>query len=470
MLVLTTPSPLRQQLLLALCVLIACLLSIASRPAGYSAAVWLSNALLIGLLLRNPPLARLPGTWLLAFAAYCAADLLVGSSWAITLGLNTANLCAVAAGWYYFSRPRSAVLGLRRQRAIVQLIAGSLLAAAVGAVPGSLISHWAFHTPLWETLLMWLSSELYDMLLVLPLLLVAPRGWFWQWQPRQLLAAMPSHSITPLLALIVSEAVATALNGPGVLGFSVPALIWCALAYGVFPTTVLNFLLCTWKTVVIAQGTLNFLPDELPAVASFRIGIALISLAPLAVALTDRMRTQTLARLQQTVNYDDLTGALSRRTLMERGHQYLRHLASKNAPAVVLLLDLDHFKRINDTHGHAQGDAVLRAFAAQVRAQLRPEDLFGRIGGEEFVLLLPRTSAAQALQVIARLRAQLRAQPLQLPTGESLIVAFSAGLRSATPVATDDDLEHLLSQADTALYQAKAAGRDRVHSYETASG
>ena len=448
--------------------LLACLLSIASRPAGYSAAVWLTNALLIGLLLRNPGLARRPLTWLLAFAAYCAADRLTGSSWPVTLGMNASNMLGVATGWWLLQGPGRGVLGFTHQRALLIFIAGSSAAALASALPGALVSQWMFATPAWQNFVMWLSSELYNLLLLLPPMLAAPRGWPWQWPWRQLFAAMPSRSAAPLLALLASEMLATLIGGPGMLGFSVPALIWCAMAYGIFPTTLLNLLLCTWKTAVVALGALHFGLDQWVAVTSFRIGIALLTLAPLAVAIIDRMRSQALQQLQQAVDYDDLTGALSRRTLLQRSHRQLRRISREGASVAILLLDLDHFKQINDRHGHAQGDAVLRAFAALVRAQLRPDDLFGRTGGEEFVLFLPRTTDTQALQVIDRLRAQLRAHPLALPSGASLHITFSAGLRSAAPPLPEEHLEQLLSQADAALYQAKAAGRDQVCCFQLA--
>ena len=458
----------RDQLLLAASVFAACLIGIASRPAGYSASVWVSNALLIGLLLRNPALARRPATWLLALAAYLAADLATGARGQVALAMNACNLAGVAAGWRFLAREGQAVLGFTRQRSVLQLLAGCAVAALASALPGAVVTQHLFATRLETAFLMWLSSEAYNLLLILPVVLAAPQGWFWQWDLRRLPAGLPSRSPWPLLALLASEALASAIDGPGVLGFSVPALVWCAMAYGIFPTTLLNLLLCSWKTAVFALGAFSFVPDQLAAVASFRIGIALLSLAPLAVAVSQQLRTQTLARLQRAVHYDDLTGALSRPTLMERATRQIQRLQHEGAPVSVLLIDLDHFKQINDRHGHAQGDAVLRDFSALVQSQLRPDDLFGRVGGEEFALILPRTSAAQAHAVAERLRVLLRQSPMPLPSGAELALTFSAGLRSAEPPTPQDSLEQLLAQADAALYQAKAEGRDQLRGYRAA--
>lgn len=461
-------SLLREQGLLAASVFLASLLGIATRPADYSAAVWFSNALLLGLLLRNPESARQPTTWLYAYAAFCAADAVTGSPWSVTLGLNMANMIGVLFGWRYLVGHATVTLGFKHQRAVLHLCVASVVATLGGAVPGALVSQWAFGTPVWQAFLMWLSSELFDMLLILPLVLAAPRGWIWQWKPASLLRPLRRGSVAPLLALAVSEALTYAVNGPGTLGFSVPALVWCAMSYGVFPITVLSLLVSISKVIAMASGPISFIPDQLSTVVSFRIGVALLSLAPLAVAVAHRLRSQALYRLQRAVNHDYLTGALSRRALMERGNRQLQRLHQQGAAAVVVLLDLDHFKHINDRFGHAQGDAVLQQFAALVQRNLRPEDLFGRIGGEEFVLVLPRATTEQATQVAERLRGQLAEYRFVVDGSGDLHVTLSAGLRSAAPVGPEDTLERLLAHADAALYQAKSAGRNRVQRYAPA--
>jgi diguanylate cyclase (GGDEF)-like protein len=116
-----------------------------------------------------------------------------------------------------------------------------------------------------------------------------------------------------------------------------------------------------------------------------------------------------------------------------------------------VLIDLDEFKNINDTHGHAAGDEVLRHFVAHCQAQLRPQDQFGRIGGEEFLLVLPHTQAADAWVATERLR-------LTLEPADGLRYTFSAGVAGA---CQGDALNALLERADAALYEAKRSGRNR---------
>ena len=125
-------------------------------------------------------------------------------------------------------------------------------------------------------------------------------------------------------------------------------------------------------------------------------------------------------------------------------------------PLSVVLLDLDHFKRVNDVHGHGVGDQVLQNFAGLLKRQVRPLDAAGRIGGEEFLLLLPNTAPAGASEVLKRLRTTLRAATL-VPELPKLQASFSAGVC----VAQTADIAHtLLERVDRALYAAKNCGRD----------
>ena len=124
-----------------------------------------------------------------------------------------------------------------------------------------------------------------------------------------------------------------------------------------------------------------------------------------------------------------------------------------------MILDLDHFKQINDRYGHSGGDLVLCEFARRARASIREVDFIGRYGGEEFVILLPETVAETSLQVAERLRAAVEREPVLLP-GEALHVTVSIGVSRKdehTP-----DLETLVARADQALYIAKYRGRNRV--------
>lgn len=186
------------------------------------------------------------------------------------------------------------------------------------------------------------------------------------------------------------------------------------------------------------------------------LGMLLVAVLGL-LALRQRRRTRRLRTLAMT---DPLTGVASRRAIEKIAERALAGSARTQTPLAVLLLDLDHFKAINDRYGHAAGDAVLHATAAAWQAQLREHDRLGRIGGEEFALICMNTTREQALAIAQRLLDATRT--LQLPgIHAELRVRTSIGIAEARP---DDTRDTLFARADAALYRAKQEGRDRAES------
>jgi diguanylate cyclase (GGDEF)-like protein len=188
-------------------------------------------------------------------------------------------------------------------------------------------------------------------------------------------------------------------------------------------------------------------------------------LSVVALSLTVLLHRALQARhaaqreLERLATQDELTGLLNRRAFLEAAEAEFRRARRYGRPTAVILLDVDHFKQINDTHGHAAGDEVLRRFAEAVVSTLRTADFIGRIGGEEFAALLPETSRPEAQTVAERVRERVAA--LRVGDGPlAFAVAVSAGLTVLEP--TDERLEDVLERADRALYQAKQTGRNRV--------
>lgn len=169
---------------------------------------------------------------------------------------------------------------------------------------------------------------------------------------------------------------------------------------------------------------------------------------------------ELLAALETQANTDTLTGLYNRRAFYERGGHSLESCKRYGHPCAILMIDIDHFKRINDSHGHAAGDEVIRTVSRILRGSLRDLDIIGRLGGEEFAVVLPQANATQALETAERLR-QAIAQATADYAGIKLSVTISIGLARLSPEASN--LESLLDTADKALYLAKQSGRDRVH-------
>ncbi|MEG3155061.1 sensor domain-containing diguanylate cyclase [Sphingomonas sp. RB1R13] len=157
--------------------------------------------------------------------------------------------------------------------------------------------------------------------------------------------------------------------------------------------------------------------------------------------------------LRTLAHQDFLTNALTRRAFCERARAALGQHARDRSPAALLTFDVDHFKAVNDRFGHGTGDQVLKGIADACRAALRPGDLFGRLGGEEFAVLLPDTEAGPARACAERLRAAIQLNPaLGCP-----VVSASFGMA----MATDESVDQWLVAADEALYEAKRGGRNR---------
>ena len=174
--------------------------------------------------------------------------------------------------------------------------------------------------------------------------------------------------------------------------------------------------------------------------------------------ITDRKLLEM--EYQRLASTDPLTGLPNRRFLEDYARIELGRLRRFGADVSVLMLDLDAFKAINDRHGHIAGDAVLKAVAQRCKTAVRENDLFARIGGEEFVVMLPETDEAGAVVLAEKIRAMI--EDLEIESDAGLLrVTSSIGVTSVTP--EDPSIDTAMHRADTALYAAKNAGRNRVH-------
>ena len=185
-----------------------------------------------------------------------------------------------------------------------------------------------------------------------------------------------------------------------------------------------------------------------------------LAVASLTEELTQSLDTERKLRaeLSRRADTDELTGILNRRGILSHLNLELARCRRFQWPLAVLMLDIDHFKQVNDTHGHASGDLAIRTMVAAVRKQLRETDVPGRIGGEEFLVVLPATGKDGALVAAERIRASIPKQTIALPDC-SIQITVSIGVAI---YLHQDDADGLIARADHALYAAKHNGRDRV--------
>ncbi len=177
-------------------------------------------------------------------------------------------------------------------------------------------------------------------------------------------------------------------------------------------------------------------------------------------SLMDQTQEQVMRRLYESSTRDPLTGADNRRNMDSRLQAEIAFAQRHRRPLSVILIDIDHFKSVNDRHGHPAGDQVLRSVAGVVRGQLRTEDAFARYGGEEFVIVLRDTNVPQACLVAERVREKIAKTQIEIGGG-SISVTVSAGCASLA-CSLGTSTEDLIGVADRRLYKAKRSGRNRV--------
>lgn len=168
-------------------------------------------------------------------------------------------------------------------------------------------------------------------------------------------------------------------------------------------------------------------------------------------------------QLERLANIDSLTGLFNRRVVLYRLEELLKHVRRYRDNFSVIMLDIDHFKKINDVYGHLSGDQTIERIAQFLRIRTRDLDVVGRYGGDEFVIILPSTDLPSALLAAERIRKSIEAIKITDLKGNVFNITVSQGLASYKP---GDDIHSIVSRADNALYRAKAEGRNRVETYE----
>nr|WP_082878906.1 GGDEF domain-containing protein [Luteibacter rhizovicinus] len=194
-------------------------------------------------------------------------------------------------------------------------------------------------------------------------------------------------------------------------------------------------------------------------VATGRLYITLLLVIVASTGLLLLRVKRSQLRFKKMSSLDGLTGILNHQHFMSEAERVLRIQEKKIGGACLISIDLDHFKQVNDTHGHAMGDVVLKRTVAILKQFLRPIDLFGRLGGEEFAILLIGCSSTQAVATADRLRVAIEATPVE---DDGRVVSLSASVGVASTDRCGYELQRLCREADAALYRAKRAGRNRV--------
>lgn len=235
---------------------------------------------------------------------------------------------------------------------------------------------------------------------------------------------------------------------------------------GRFNTVFILMLLSALTSLVVTLSAVTLLNHldfglQTDIASMLAVGVALVVTLPFAWFLIDLLLRvhRDEQKMRSLASYDSLTGLLSRHAFFDNANNYVS-LAKREAKSFsVLIIDLDHFKLINDRYGHPAGDAVLKLFADVVNSVARRSDIIGRVGGEEFAVVLPSTSCNEALEFSERLHQAINKAVLKF-NGAAIRYTASIGL-TEFEADSEDSIDDLLARADLALYQAKQDGRNQ---------
>ncbi|OEO31605.1 hypothetical protein VW23_015345 [Devosia insulae DS-56] len=451
----------RDVLIVAILIFLAAIAGSMSRPSGFLAVFWPANALLAGVLVRERRLRTVP-VLVGAALGYVAAALVMGDSLRMAALLTSGNLVGALTFTLLFGALEPDDQALTRPQGVISLVLMACAASAAAGVVGGLAMSELTGASYFEGWSGWFAAELVNYLALLPVILTLPALSRWWPLPRFKRAVLRSV-VPPIAATVLAILVSLLVTHPVSIVFPVPALIWCALALPLSATAVLVMIYSGTAMIGMKLGLFDLgLGAELTgdSITVVHLGVGLVALGPMVIASVNAERRRRIEQLERLARHDSLTDALTRSTFMDEGTRLLSRLLEEQAAAAVLVLDADHFKEINDVHGHPSGDRVLVAVAAAIGTAIRQGDLFGRIGGEEFALVLPRVTRREAQAVAERMRKAVANLAVVLESGTLQRITVSIGV--AFDAASSSGLAEMVSLADRAMYEAKRAGRDHV--------
>lgn len=457
--------------LIFVAILLVALFGIAARPPGFLSTFWPANAILLGILLRNPRSFALLGLTVGALALV-VADLVTGSSVERAVEINAINLVGIATGLITArllgclpSRlSRSHPRRLSETQYASRIVAVPVVASLAAGASSALMQHIHEGSGAGKELVGWFIADLCTYLIVLPIVLSAPtlvqiRKKFGPAVRQNIRLRRIWHIVAPLGALLLCLPVALELQGALALLLPLPALLWCAMQISLFSTSLLAAGWSAWALIMASNGRLELaVPVHLLSESvTTRLSVILMALSPITVAITTLARRRAERELKRVADLDALTGTLGRLAFWTQAEELLDTEQRAQRPVAVMMLDLDHFKQINDSLGHLTGDSVLELFGTTLVAATDGVGLSGRLGGEEFAVMVGGCTFAEACEMAEGIRSTLETTSQSLL---GLLGTVSVGV--AWIDRARGEIEPLLDLADTAMYQAKRDGRNTV--------
>lgn len=445
-------------------ILFCCFLGIATRQFSFLASFWPANSVLLGLLIRFPQ-TRHPISFIGAIVGYLLADTLQDTPFLLNVCMTSANLLYVITTLLLYIRFNAFIRSMHHGYFYLFLFTF----CCVGALSSSLFA--AFTLPYFNTKFAlgsfwidfgyWFTAEIQNALLLLPMILSAPTLNLFKQQLKEFKTQTAQESL-PLLSVIFSIIVSHYDAGPGSLLYPIAPLIWCALRYRHFSVTIITSISCAFIIYHVSQNYLLLYHDQyLNNTISIRLGLIMMTIAPLTVSNINMVRSKLIQELQHTIAHDELTSSLTRRQFLQSVQLLQQQANTIHQTTAFLMLDLDHFKQVNDSYGHQMGDLALQTCVQTIHTILRSQDLLGRLGGEEFAIFMTDTTEDTAYQYAEKIREKISQSPIQLDNQKHFFIQVSIGICICAP-ENKQTIEQLFKQADDALYQAKRLGRNQV--------
>lgn len=453
-----------------LAVLTGAWFGIFTRPLSYSAFFWPANAMLLGILIRYPffrNLASVVG----AALAYICADLITGNTFLLTLSLTFVNFFSVFVSLYfylYFYKRLMLIDNKKFMRTSFPLLFSTIVGSCFCAFIAVTVLPYVPHTFLAHEqkllgFLYWWSGELFNYVLILPIIISFPgfKRLVTNWRQRTNDAFQLSDLkiILPFIAVIISCVLTHYYFAPGALLYPLATMMWAAAVYSLFSMSVITMLTClTLYNSLSAMYLTSVDKAFIYPMISIRVGLIILGVTTLYICVMNLYHRKIFREIEHLAGHDSLTNILNRRQFIHLASNLLNR--EQVYPVTVMMLDIDHFKKLNDRYGHASGDLALQEFSACVTSLLRVNDLFCRIGGEEFAIFFRNNYAPQAKMIAERIRQHISELRIDAPLYGSFQFTVSIGVVNVDQ--NTQTLQELLSQADQALYSAKEKGRNQV--------
>ena len=444
-----------------------------SRQAGNIATLWPPNGMLVAALLLA---SRQRWTVLLVAGAIgsLAANLFNGNTLISSGSITIANVVEALIAATIIRRLTAQRILFQRSSDVMVLILAAVTAALVAGALSATSAKLLVGAPFTTTFIKWVLGDVLGLLVVMPIAVIAYD--LFKHGPDLMMARSTPTELALIMAGVCGVSVAVFSPDVPPVQFMVTPMVLLASfrlgPLGAALSTIIVAVVGSLGTILAAQAVAGTADEITVRVFHFQLNLAVLFLSALPVGSAMAQRSQLERDLTEQkeradrfalemaslVNVDDLTGLATRRHFMEQLDILAAGARRANQPLTLAMIDIDHFKPINDRFGHAVGDAVLMAIGAACRTSVRSNDVIGRLGGEEFAMLMPLTEQDVAYRIVDRLREAVAAIVVPHSDGSSVSVTISVGMA----MFAGQEIDRLLLDADRALYAAKKRGRNRI--------